>query len=204
MRVIFAVFLLGATTSSTALAETAVVNTPGDGYLALRSEPSTSRGARLYKIPHATRLTVGECVLAPNTDRWCKTTFNGQSGWVFDRFLTRESVRSTNGSGGKVQTLPVGDPVRKGILDAIRAEYSRPVVFKVHDIKVSSGWAWTTVTATINGAESYEPGSYLTHNERGKWRVVGSVDGAGEESIVEAQYVDLRRRFPEVPPGIFD
>ncbi len=67
----------------------ATVHTPGDGFLALRSEPTTRRGKRLVKIPHATVLTLGECVKPPGDGRWCRTTFQGQTGWVFERYLVQ-------------------------------------------------------------------------------------------------------------------
>lgn len=67
----------------------ATVHTPGDGFLALRSEPTIRRGKRLLKIPHATVLTLSECVTPPGDGRWCRTTFQGQVGWVFERYLVR-------------------------------------------------------------------------------------------------------------------
>ena len=70
-------------------ANTATVNTPGDGFLALRSEPSVRRGRRLFKIPHGTMLTLDECRTWPGDGRWCRTRFRGQTGWVFERYLVR-------------------------------------------------------------------------------------------------------------------
>jgi hypothetical protein len=69
--------------------ETARVYTPGDGFLALRSEPSIRRGKRLVKIPHDTLLTLGECVTREDDGRWCRTGFRGEVGWVFERYLVR-------------------------------------------------------------------------------------------------------------------
>ena len=69
--------------------DTARVHTPGDGFLALRSEPTIRSGRRVLKIPHGTLVTLGECVSRPNDGRWCRTSFKGQSGWVFDRYLVR-------------------------------------------------------------------------------------------------------------------
>lgn len=60
------------------------VNTPGDGFLALRSDPSAKIGTRLDKIPHETKLKLENC----NFDSsWCKTTYDGKSGWVFTKYL---------------------------------------------------------------------------------------------------------------------
>ena len=97
-----------------------------------------------------------------------------------------------------------GDPVRAAILDAIRAKYPRPVVFQVYQMKVSGDWAWTSVTATVDGQPAYESESALVHQERGRWKVVGGVDGGAEESVADQEYRDLRRAFPQAPPGIFD
>ena len=69
--------------------DTASVNTPGDGFLALRSEPSIRRGKRLLKIPHNTVLTLEECVTSEADGRWCRTGFQGEVGWVFERYLVR-------------------------------------------------------------------------------------------------------------------
>lgn len=62
--------------------DTASVNTPGDGFLALRSEPSIRCGKRLLKIPHNTVLTLDECVTSEADGRWCRTGFQGEVGWV--------------------------------------------------------------------------------------------------------------------------
>ena len=65
----------------------ATVNSPGDGFLALRSNPNTNMGSRLLKIPHATDLVLGECVSTSESGRWCKTSYQGQNGWVSSRYL---------------------------------------------------------------------------------------------------------------------
>ncbi|WP_428995635.1 SH3 domain-containing protein [Lamprobacter modestohalophilus] len=62
------------------------VNTPGDGFLALRSEPTTKSGRRLVKIPHGTPIQLGTC-LRDQGGNWCQTSYNGLSGWVFDRYV---------------------------------------------------------------------------------------------------------------------
>ncbi len=103
----------------------------------------------------------------------------------------------------RVQSPPKGDRSRTAILDAIRTEYSKPVTFRVHNLKVVDNWAWATVTATSNG-EDYEPGSYLVREDAAKWRVVGQVDGAGEESVVDLQYRELRAKFADVPDQLFE
>ena len=84
--------LMSAITTSLAFGETVVVNTPGDGFLALRSEPSAKQGIRLDKIPHASFLSLGECVVTSATEHWCKTTYQGQNGWVLDRYVIKEST----------------------------------------------------------------------------------------------------------------
>lgn len=70
---------------------TARANSPGDGFLALRSEPNSESGSRIAKIPHGAQLIVLGCPKASNvgkmTGRWCQVIYNGQSGWAFDGFM---------------------------------------------------------------------------------------------------------------------
>jgi hypothetical protein len=74
--------------------QTARVNSPGDGFLALRSIPDNKNGMMLAKIPHDTNIEIIGCQKTPSQltekrrGRWCRTNYNGQSGWVFDGFLT--------------------------------------------------------------------------------------------------------------------
>ena len=66
-------------------------NSPNDGFLALRSLPSSEIGDRIAKIPHGATLSIGACgpVIKPvaKSGRWCQATYNGYSGWVFDAFI---------------------------------------------------------------------------------------------------------------------
>ena len=55
--------------------DTVRVHTPGDGFLALRSEPTIRSGRRILKIPHGSVLTLDQCVSRPKDGRWCKTPF---------------------------------------------------------------------------------------------------------------------------------
>jgi len=68
------------------------VNSPGDGFLALRSLPNSDAGERIAKIPHGAAVAVGACgpVITPvkRSGRWCQATYNGLDGWVFDAYLT--------------------------------------------------------------------------------------------------------------------
>lgn len=71
---------------------TARVNSPGDGYLALRSEPDAEMGERLAQIPHGSVITLENCEkemvkIGGRTGRWCMVTYRGQTGWVFDAWL---------------------------------------------------------------------------------------------------------------------
>ena len=69
------------------------VNTPGDGYLALRTAPSTERGQRILKIPHGTYIAVYNCrgitFAGSKRGRSCQTVYEDNQGWVFDAYLTR-------------------------------------------------------------------------------------------------------------------
>jgi hypothetical protein len=70
---------------------TARVNSPGDGFLALRTVPSSEAGARIVQIPHGATVTVGGCLttirIGGKSGRWCRANYDGYSGWVFDAFL---------------------------------------------------------------------------------------------------------------------
>lgn len=70
---------------------TARANSPNDGFLALRSEPSSETGYRITKIPHGATLTVLGCPKSSNAGkmpgRWCQVIYNGQSGWAFDAYM---------------------------------------------------------------------------------------------------------------------
>ena len=72
-------------------ATTARANSPGDGFLALRSEPNSETGYRITKIPHGATVTVLSCPKPSNVGkmrgRWCQVIYNGQSGWAFDAFM---------------------------------------------------------------------------------------------------------------------
>jgi hypothetical protein len=72
--------------------QTARVNSPGDGFLALRSEPDADYGDRIAKIPHGATVEINNCerskvTIGGRTGRWCQITYNGQTGYVFDAWL---------------------------------------------------------------------------------------------------------------------
>ena len=70
---------------------TARVNSPNDGFLALRTAPNSETGNRIAKIPHGATVTVLGCPKPSNTGkipgRWCQVIYGGQTGWAFDAFL---------------------------------------------------------------------------------------------------------------------
>jgi hypothetical protein len=84
-----------APTVSQVVTGVATVNSPRDGYLALKSEPCVAPcGVTYVKIPHGTRINLESCKTAVElADRrpghWCYTSYGGVSGWIFDGFVTR-------------------------------------------------------------------------------------------------------------------
>src|SRR6185369_9700173 len=71
---------------------TARVNSPGDGFLAMRSAPSSEYGDRVAKIPHGAVVNVENCQrekvrIGVRVGRWCMVTYDGRTGWVFDAWL---------------------------------------------------------------------------------------------------------------------
>jgi hypothetical protein len=69
------------------------VNSPRDGFLALRTAPSSERGQRILKIPHGTLITIYNCTgvtsVGGTRGRWCQTVYEDNEGWVFDAYLIR-------------------------------------------------------------------------------------------------------------------
>lgn len=70
---------------------TARVNSPNDGFLALRSAPDTE-GAQLAKIPHGATVTLNNCEkntvkVSGRNGRWCNVNYAAKNGWVFSAWL---------------------------------------------------------------------------------------------------------------------
>jgi len=68
------------------------VNSPGDGFLALRDRPSATEGSRIARIPHGDIVVLGRCLdreetIGGRTGHWCRVKWEGRSGWVFDVWL---------------------------------------------------------------------------------------------------------------------
>ena len=75
---------------ATAVTTTVRANSPGDGFLALRSLPSAQTGDRLLKIPHGAQLQIGACgpiERSVHPGRWCQARYNGYSGYVYDYYV---------------------------------------------------------------------------------------------------------------------
>lgn len=71
---------------------TARVNSPNDGFLALRAQPDADHGERIAKIPHGDVVTIENCnrnevTIGERTGRWCLVSWNGYEGYVFDAWL---------------------------------------------------------------------------------------------------------------------
>lgn len=71
---------------------TARVNSPGDGFLALRDQPDSETGELLMKIPHGSVVTLENCEKSTTTisgrkGRWCMVSYQGETGYVFDAWL---------------------------------------------------------------------------------------------------------------------
>lgn len=68
------------------------VNSPNDGFLALRDRPSARYGNRIAKIPDGDVVVIEGCVdrsetIDGRTGSWCKARWEGKEGWVFDVWL---------------------------------------------------------------------------------------------------------------------
>lgn len=61
-----------------------------DTYTELRSRPGS--GASILRIPQNTLLTLNDCegglvIVANRNGNWCRTSYDGQTGWVFSGFV---------------------------------------------------------------------------------------------------------------------
>lgn len=73
---------------------TACVNSPGDGFLSLRTEPSVKTGTQLVKMPTGAIVRLDDCqreltTIGTKSGRWCMVSYEGQAGWAFDAWLIR-------------------------------------------------------------------------------------------------------------------
>ena len=78
------------------LGGTATVNSPKDGFLALRNLPNADYGERIAKIPHGATVSIFSCAdqtvtIDTRTGHWCMISYNQQVGWVFDPWLIKNS-----------------------------------------------------------------------------------------------------------------
>ncbi len=70
---------------------TARVNSPSDGFLALRTLPGSDIGERILRVPNGASVAIGGCLprsrVGSKPGRWCRASYNRYSGWVFDAWL---------------------------------------------------------------------------------------------------------------------
>lgn len=88
---------------------------PNDGFVALRSDPSISRGSRLLRIPHGAAVTVlytggpGD-VIEGRSGTWVQVQYGSTVGWAFDAFLRTASEPTISDASSRVPPgqTPVG------------------------------------------------------------------------------------------------
>lgn len=73
---------------------TAEVNSPKDGFLALRNLPNVQFGNMIAKIPHGTVISILVCsddtvTIDTRSGHWCMVSYQEQVGWVFDAWLNK-------------------------------------------------------------------------------------------------------------------
>jgi len=78
------------------LGGTAEVNSPKDGFLALRNLPNVQYGERIAKIPHGATINILMCsddavTIDSRTGHWCMVSYSEQVGWVFDAWLIKKT-----------------------------------------------------------------------------------------------------------------
>lgn len=108
-------------------------------------------------------------------------------------------------------TPPVGSPLRKEVLDALRNEvktiHGIEVVFVVRYFRVKDGWAWThTLPQSPDGANRYEDISALLRFRDEAWEVVDMPCGeeGNPDCLDEADYFKrLEAKYPSVAIEVF-
>ena len=78
------------------LGGSAQVDSPKDGFLALRNLPNVQYGERIAKIPHGATINILMCsddtvTIDTRTGHWCMISYSEQVGWVFDAWLRKNS-----------------------------------------------------------------------------------------------------------------
>lgn len=65
-------------------------NSPNDGFLALRTAPSSETGDRILQIPHGAEIKVLGCqqAIKGKKGRWCRVDYNGTLGWANDGWMS--------------------------------------------------------------------------------------------------------------------
>ena len=101
-------------------------------------------------------------------------------------------------------TPPPGSAERKAILDAYRAEWTKPdsikdVIFVVTHLKVHDGWAWVEVNPkSSDGSQQFESEQGLLHKEGAGWKVLQRKSGT-----TARYFKNLKAKYPAVPTDIF-
>ena len=167
--------LIGGCLAVSAYADTATVNTPGDGFLALRSEPSTKQGVRLGKIPHGTLLNLGGCVRPSATQRWCKTIYQDQIGWILDTYVIRDPATVSED-----HTAAVDPTEERAILRAV-ADDCTPDWCRASVEQVMGRYATVFMMCTLPACENAT--AYLK-KEGDTWVLVDHGTGITHEDLI--------------------
>jgi hypothetical protein len=80
------------------IGSTAEVNSPKDGFLALRNLPNVDLGTRIAKIPHGATINVIMCAndtvtIDTRSGHWCMVSYNDQAGWIFDAWIIKHGKK---------------------------------------------------------------------------------------------------------------
>jgi uncharacterized protein YraI len=128
-----ALFLLLTNSTVVVAGQVVAVNSPRDGFLALRSDPSAKVGSRLDKVPHGTELHLSQCVKTESDIPWCKTVFNGKEGWVFSKYViikvAQNPPQSNEAQAIKQPVQPSGSSSSSSVNNPKHAEYESKAAF---------------------------------------------------------------------------
>lgn len=193
---------------------TVTVNTPGDGFLALKDKPCTAPcGKTLLRIPHTTRLELGTCTgkeerIDGANGQWCQTRYAETAGWVFDGFTinteTTTGVSAAN-SGSNSDTAAILNAALKECPP--RFDGSGAISSCSPSIEREIGdFALVRFRYTCR-TECEDAESALYQKIRGQWQFIDSGTGMSTDSLIqEGVPFNVARRLldDQSPPFAFD
>lgn len=172
---------VGILLASVSFGETVSVNTPGDGFLALRSEPSAKHGVRLSKIPHGALIDLSECTSSASNARWCRTAYQGKGGWVLEKYVTRLSSGLTTSpvvrQARRTSNVSENDAILRAVANQCTPDWCTPRIGTVLGEYATVGF----------GCKKQDCESAIAYLKKtgGNWIIVDQGTGITPDDLVE-------------------